>query len=813
MTRVTQRLCALLALISLVACGDDPIPVTPPTFNRPGAVAFLCYDQEARQVVPRSACLEGDAGENPNLRLTALVTQTAQGEIAAIDLQFGVALDADVRVPGFTHVRVGEIPSGIVVPPSEPGFTYVANFGSRTLQWIPSARFRPEAMVSDATGSFVGLPAAPLGLAMSDDEQYLFSSLPEEGAVLIAALDASGAISSVSQQALDGTHDAPRVTVGDGYGRTCPADVSLAEPPAVSAREDVALGDVAQPGNLVVDGDVLLVADESLPVIHRFAITGGTLTPLPALSPGVPVRDLVVSPEVPREQGGDELTRFLYAIDATDGSVLVMDYEEGSPTFGAALSVAVGGSAPDRLDLVGAARALSIITPGFPGEECSFDSDQERGPAVLRGAFLSVAMQSGALFVVDIYDLDSSCRGGAMCEDELVYQRRHRRRVGASAGFNTNVVGTPAFRFEGNPGRIGNDGVSSGDSPGLVQLSACPRGMKRVFPVVDGDPVICAVQDPWAVRAQRWLSVYEGALPGTSGGLGRFEGREFIAPRANFCARGVLGSANVQASELNAAEPEAGYAGDMLIITSDVPDDAPTGCEIFALDDSGTRADPIAIPIAVATGDTLTLGEPIGDRTLGQVVACFPELLGYEIRTQGVYTVVGSRTGFVHRVVEDPGSSACLVDRSGRPSVPACAADGTCGECGTDADCDSGSPICDAGRCVECTSARNVCDSACGENGRCIELRSGRAKVGEPFQSAELAFTIAPFSAPPALGVNSELEFDVGDTPASLALDVGSLPEAAQYSEEDQNLYIVDIHGDSLVQVALSPLTVAERFD
>ncbi|MEZ4288062.1 MAG: hypothetical protein R3A47_07940 [Polyangiales bacterium] len=56
--------------------------------------------------------------------------------------------------------------------------------------------------------------------------------------------------------------------------------------------------------------------------------------------------------------------RYLYAIDATDGSVLVVDYTAESSTFGAVLGVRSGSDITDRLDIgVGAARALTVLTP------------------------------------------------------------------------------------------------------------------------------------------------------------------------------------------------------------------------------------------------------------------------------------------------------------------------------------------------------------------------------------------------------------------------------------------------------------------
>ncbi|MCA9506574.1 MAG: hypothetical protein KC616_26040, partial [Myxococcales bacterium] len=124
-------------------------------------MAFFCFDSAARALRPLADCNGRDTGDP--VGLTGLVTQTARGEVATVDLRVNVVLDADVRVPGYTFVRVGEVPTALVVPPDDPSVTYIADFGSRRVEWVPTDRFRPE-LVSTATvtAGFVSLPDGPV---------------------------------------------------------------------------------------------------------------------------------------------------------------------------------------------------------------------------------------------------------------------------------------------------------------------------------------------------------------------------------------------------------------------------------------------------------------------------------------------------------------------------------------------------------------------------------------------------------------------------------------------------------------------------
>src|SRR5687768_680219 len=62
-------------------------------------------------------------------------------------------------------------------------------------------------------------------------------------------------------------------------------------------------------------------------------------------------------------------------------------------------------------------------------------------------------------------------------------------------------------------------------------------------------------------------------------------------------------------------------------------------------------------PLAVAR---MTAGQAID---IGFVQTCFPELFTYEVRARESYVVVGTRSGFLHRVIAGTDGS-CEVDES-----------------------------------------------------------------------------------------------------------------------------------------------------
>lgn len=815
-----MRRISLIALLALAACGQDPTLVTPATFERPGSVAFVCVDVTASTLVERSRC-EGVTGdESEDVALVGLVTQTASGEVGAIDFRTRRVLDADPRVPGFTFTRVGEFPSAIVVPPAEPGVTYVAAYGSRTVESYPTAIFLGDAVPrADVAPQEVGLEAAPTDMVLSPDGSLLYLALPGAGTIVPVPIQADRSLGMPGAGVapmVPAELPAPMAGMATAYQLTCaPPDaepVNLGTPPASDVRTEIlAEGESAQPHRMVVapaaEGVAaeLLVADRGLPLIHRFAIgADGALTEQPPLAPGVPIRDLAVSPFVGATlEGGTSQgrARYLYAIDDTDQSVVVIDYDPDSDFFGAVLPVSFGNVDSDRLRLAGKANALDVIARDYDfaaPDYCEAPTGDE-GPLDLRGVFLAVGLANGAMQIIDVVDLDAPCRGVACTPeatpaddaDRFVYIQRHRPRV---AGFIAEAVGTlgsPILTVDG-VGRVADATTGVETIDGLVART-CPQDQQHVY-----GELICATSDPWALRAEVWTATYEGTIPGTTQ-LARIEGDNPDLPdtfvleggREILCDRGVLGRLNV-AGLTPGVDPEAAYVGDTLVITREPPE-AARGldlCEPYFEPEDGTgrEREAIEIPIRQAFGDRVVV-ELRQANDLNGLLECyvaFGEFVGISIRLEQAFLVSGAQTGFLHRVIADETTGACRVDTAGQPIDP-----------------------------DDPTTYRN----GRAFNGTIVDPDvDPPVTEPAPYQNPFIAFTFD------AIGVNEEarLQLNLSGTPTPFAIPVGARPgrspvitivEEVVYSPVDERLYVLDSNASALVQYEVGEFQVRNVFE
>ena len=826
---------ALAAALVGSACAQDPQVVTPPTFDRPSRVAFFCYDSDARRLLALSECV--NLPEESPRGLTALVSQSARGEIATVDLRTNVVLDADVRVPGFTFVRVGEVPTAIVVPPEDPSMTYIASFGSRRVQWEPTNRFRPD--LEEAAGlepGAVALPDGPVDLIASPDEQHLYAALPQRGTVIRLdmgmnrSLQQPSAADEFALQLPDPLPPLPEPGVATTYRYMCidgelGSDEDQLQVPVLPmppAMDEFDLTVAARPVDLefVVHSDgtsEILVADAALPVIHRLPVAAdGTLSAAPPIQTGAPVRALAVTPPVPVDatDPNSPSERYLYAIDATDGSVMALDVtdpNEGS--FGTLLPVAVGTERADRLDLLGKALSLAIMTPGFPGPQCepAAEGDAFRASS-LRGVFLGVALANGFVQAIDIHDLTVSCRGAGNCDpasfasevdrEGEVYLERHRPRFATFINEAVTVGGQVTFLLRENRSNLEGTGrPTTGDGPGLAPLASadenatCPLLMRGIFPASAPDEaVICAVRDPWAAREERWTATWAGSIPFSGGGLGRVDRVEgahtvLAATDARFCEHGTLGRGDVAALPANALErghETSSYGGDRLVITTDPPPAADgnvsENCRSLVADAEGLREQELGFLIDRAFQTEVHVRTDDATAELARLSECWNgALFGYEIRVGQAFAVVGSRTGFLHRVVQDEATGACRVDFDGQPVVE--------DDIGT--------------------------------------FRHGRAFDKLQYINPYVSFTpdVDPTVEEPrvhTLDVEAVLQFTVANVPNQLGADIGdrggsnrisTIVESIVYSDSDQNLYAVDSNSDALVRVGTSPFLRSRTFE
>jgi hypothetical protein len=815
-----RSILVLSALAALAACNRGNTPPSPSSFDLPGDVSFGCVRLEEGDVeaafVELSACrVEDDAADPATHSLIALVTQVATGEVAAVDVRRSISLDSQVVVPGFTYVRVGEIPTGIAtIEPTgaAPSVTYVSTFGSRTIEAIETARFHPDVPESPTfpPTSIVDLPEGPTDLVfvpvVGDATKlgYVFAPMPAAGAIAQVAVSADGTLDGASLVVLPLDPD-PLNALGPSsadevspYERVCPPLRNYVDATGVTPSAGPATA--STPVKLEVDSSssppVLLVADETSPVIHRLEVLPTGAGALQGVAVDVPTVDLAVTPPVASDLDATSVDRrYVYAIDATDGSVLAVDYSPGSPTFGAILAVSVGTMRPDRIGYREPARAIEVITPeleSFGTLGLCSPTEPERAddasPSALRGVFLTVALENGLVSVVDVWDLEATCRGGLDCQnpansnDVEVAIRRHRPRLATFITERPVVTGAPSLSFETSPGLLDEQGEpSSGPGPGLAPVDCASEFTPNSVPGFpdDGTSLICLRDDPWAGVNQRFTAIFDGIIPLSAGGNGLLVDAgggafRFEAPHAAFCEVGVLGGADVTASALGPVDPEAGYGGDQLEITGDLPPDIEADAEAFAEcepfdlpnDGSSSDRDPIVFQVLAANQNELTVSA-LGDTDPAAILRCFPHPTAYRVRTRDAYMVAASGLPMRHRVVSEAGE--CRVDTATYPVVP-------------------GDP-----------------DS----------YRNFRAFPGQTFIHPLVAFEIVEREASLALGQESQLVFDVTRYPTQLALDLGAVPIVAsmRWNAVDDRLYVVDEGQYQVAQIETDAFGILRFFD
>ncbi len=556
---IARRLVCLSALVACVAaCNEQSPPPPAARFDRPNRVAFLCARDA--DILPLDACKDPPKDKQDTIALYALVTQAGRGEVAAVNLRRRRVIDTRREIPGFTYQPVGEAPVAVVVPAESCGdgckghasHTYVASFGSRdvrvvrTRTLIATVDEQPLAQTVALTLPETGERVSPTSMVLTPDERALVVGVPEAGRLLVlplvrCAAGASdcedGLIDEAKIRSVDLAASAEHIAELDAieparYQQLCGYQREDLPKLASTVMADGALDAMPRPSALTVDpycapkatcAPRLLVADDALPLVHVLdldALLDGGDPVLAPLVTGVPTSAVAVTPYVPREVGDDEgSTQYVYAIDETDGSVMVL---EG----GFVLEVNADPTLrPDRIALGAtrsAARSLTVLTPTFevngeskpnqrvsPGEaapnlvaplSCHDDEHQLEEPARLRGVFLAVATAEGLVHIIDVHDMElldetkgaGACRECAENEAVPVVIRHHQR---LATGF-VSQGGEPAPPFMPELERlrfvvdqlafqVRVDGTTaSPDATGLTCMK-CGEGLTRVYPTVE----------------------------------------------------------------------------------------------------------------------------------------------------------------------------------------------------------------------------------------------------------------------------------------------------------------------------------------
>lgn len=256
----------------------------------------------------------------------------------------------------------------------------------------------------------------------------------------------------------NGARTADSYPLPTSCGAESPTGDAGIESDAGAAGSDVDAGPRLLPprlprfGSSTQDGTTLYVADLDNPIIHVFDLSAGApveLAPLEVISSAdltgtLSVRDIAVSPPT------RTFKRYLYAVEAAQGSLLVYDVTDKASTYRKPLVRPHAELQPfqpaDRIAFASAVNAITFArhdvavargqsyvsgvlcnpnynagngpdNPGLLYTASSTSVEPELGPKRLRGVFGFAALANGQIVVLDVDDWDAPCRRPANLGD------------------------------------------------------------------------------------------------------------------------------------------------------------------------------------------------------------------------------------------------------------------------------------------------------------------------------------------------------------------------------------------------------------
>lgn len=598
---------AALAVLGTVACttvSESPTRI----LRRPTAIAVTCADA-ADVPVDRSRC-----GETGNVVTTWVVDADARG-LAISTPPNGDHFDADPFEPGFTALPVGGDPV-VVRATAASDLVLVAMrsddaTGKPALAWLDPAKLKPGLAPDRAP-----LPCAPIDMAVAD-------VAPGGGGdpvpTIVLAYDCD-ALAGIAAFPLDARGEAADLRAGERRwtlpgtirGFSIRADggvawIALAGDQGDSiARLDFAL---APPGGLSPDQVVPL--DASLPALPD---------PVPgcAASNADPLGSRILGAPVATPDGA-----FVYVPLARPDVVAVFDdglrrIDVNAPVPG------IEGSGNVLLQRLGIrdipmdapVRAIVMVDLGTTTDATDSTLHLELGVRAF------AALQNGTLARIVVTPPQvKSDEGKAITDPANAVP--HQPENGASDVDTTALM--PVLRADGQV--LSRSVVNNPEYPsfGSPEIATDPErsGKFTYYGIRFGG-------DLETELTERWDFTYEGVIPGATG-CGTLEplpgeavAGVFRDPTADFCARGVMEAQGVR-------------PGDVIVITPDPS----ASCDQAA-------SDVLEYRITEVRSDRLVL-QPAWVSLPLAPAGCFDGLpLAYEIRASGSWTVVGSRSGFLH---------------------------------------------------------------------------------------------------------------------------------------------------------------------
>ncbi len=400
----------LPAAALLLSCGAQPTIVPTRNLERPSDMTFVCLNATGATgqntgVVsgrPMTACHPpGDKDPtvtdyaDRGLGTFALVTNTARGEVAVIDMDAGRLLDLDPLLPGFNMVPVGLLPESLAASPDgcraltanrgscdltllDPsrllaaklrGHRSSTGIGSPTQTIVPRTR---SGRLRVAPGEVVFLPQTlPSGVDITEGRMLCDASgardgdktVPWRALVTFPACDLLALIDLPSGEITSSLYIRPTGLVPAGADPVCPTECGgLAAAEATADAGAAAMTDVPKtlhiaPMALLPDGSRVYVGGTDAPFIAAVDVmadglhapaTGG-LIPLHEDALGTTRLRLSVDPYTSLGKNADGFLgsrgEFLYAF-ARDGSVRVLLVGPRGPALPVEQECDVNGETP-----------------------------------------------------------------------------------------------------------------------------------------------------------------------------------------------------------------------------------------------------------------------------------------------------------------------------------------------------------------------------------------------------------------------------------------------------------------------------------
>ena len=321
----TIAICGLLA-----ACGATPTVIPAHNLERPGDMEFVCLaidtgsgtlsGQPMRVCHPpgeKAPVIQPAGTSSRQLGTFALVTNTARGEMAAVDIDKGRLIDLDPGVFGFNMVPVGSMPEALSAS-ADGCWVASANRDSCDLGLVDPSRLLASLFGTAEPATGIGSPVTRVrphtksGRLLNSSPKEILFLLPNTAPGLCQSDQAPPAVVTFPSCDLVALLDMPTGTIKDSVFIRPDGVISAGDEPNCPA--DCESSSVPDAGITSDDGEVPAAPADGGELGEAGAPTGSPLG----------VGALVLLPDSSRVYvGASAADDFLTALDIVDGSFVV----------------------------------------------------------------------------------------------------------------------------------------------------------------------------------------------------------------------------------------------------------------------------------------------------------------------------------------------------------------------------------------------------------------------------------------------------------------------------------------------------------